>query len=99
MELFKVRVQDSDQRRRANVTRTPPTPEAWSRYHAAKDGYKAMEAYEGTQFGGPDYGPSVDAPEDTVSIEYLETHAEWMDRCRALTRATPDTPTSHTSLT
>lgn len=75
---------DSRYERKANRTSNPPTPEAWERYHAAKDGLAALEAYEFTEWGGPDYGTEVPEPEPTTTYEYLETHDEWIRRCRAL---------------
>ncbi|MDF9748651.1 hypothetical protein [Arthrobacter sp. ES3-54] len=70
--------------RKAIRTEAPPTSEAWERYRAAKAGLAALEAYEGTEWGGPDYGTEVPEPEPTVTFEYLETHDEWLARCDTL---------------
>jgi len=70
--------------RKSIRTEKPPTPEAWARYHAAKAGLAALEAYEGTEWGGPDYGTEVPEPEPTVTYEYLEAHDEWLARCAAM---------------
>lgn len=70
--------------RKANRTSTPPTAEAWERYRAAKAGMAALEAYEGTEWGGPDCRTEVHKPEPTVEFDYLETHDEWMARCRSI---------------
>lgn len=61
-----------------------PTPEAWARYYQALAGLRALEAYEGTDWGGPEYGTEVYKPSPTVTYEYLETTEEWLARCRAL---------------
>ena len=61
-----------------------PTPEAWERYRAAKAGLEALEAYEFTEWGGPDYGTEVPEPEPIATCEYLETHEEWLARCAKL---------------
>ena len=68
--------------RKATRTSAPPTPEAWARYRAAKAGLAALEAYEGTEWGGPDYGTEVPEPVPTLTFEYHETIEEWLDRCR-----------------
>ena len=78
---------DSRFERKATRTATPPTPEAWERYHAAKAGLAALEAYEGTEWGGPDYGTEVNEPQPTVTYDYLETVEEWLARCRSLAQA------------
>lgn len=70
--------------RKAIKTTTPPSPEAWERYRAAKAGLEALEAYEGTEWGGPDYGTEVHEPDSTVTYEYLETVEEWLARCKGL---------------
>jgi len=70
--------------RKAIRTETPPTPEAWARYYRAKDGLRSLEAYEFTEWGGPDYGTEVPEPEPTVTFDYLETHDEWLARCAKL---------------
>jgi hypothetical protein len=36
-----------------------------ARYEAALEGMKALEAYEHTEWGGPDYGTEVPPPPDT----------------------------------
>ena len=77
---------DPRYRRRADITQAPPTPEAWDRYRAAVAGLAAFEAYEGSRHGGPDYGNEVPEPEPAITIEFLETVDEWLDRCRALDR-------------
>jgi hypothetical protein len=69
--------------RRHTVELEPPTPEAWERYRAAKIGMEALEAYEGTEWGGPDYGTEVREPEPTRKITYTETEEEWRARCTA----------------
>lgn len=65
-----------------------PTAEDWALYHQAVRGKLAMEAYEGTEWGGPDTGTEVHKPEPRVTYEYLETHDEWLARCRALRQET-----------
>ena len=65
-----------------------PTAEDWALYHQAVRGKLAMEAYEGTEWGGPDTGTDVHKPEPRVTYEYLETNDEWLARCRALRQET-----------
>jgi hypothetical protein len=77
--LFNARYQ-----RRHTKAYQPAPPEAWERYRAAVAGLAAFEAYEGSQYGGPDYGNEVPPPEPTITIDYLETRDEWLTRCRAL---------------
>lgn len=62
----------------------PPTKEVWARYYAAKNALRVLGEYEFTEWGGPDYGTEVPEPSPTHEITYLETHEEWLDRCRAL---------------
>lgn len=61
-----------------------PTNEDWAKYHRAKAGMLALEAYAGTEWGGPDYGTEVHMPKPRTLFEYTETHEEWLARCRAL---------------
>jgi len=70
--------------RKANKVITLPTSEDWGLYHQAVRGKMAMEAYEGTEWGGPDTGTEVHKPEPKTTYEYLETHDEWLARCRVL---------------
>lgn len=70
--------------RKHNKVVTPPTPEDWELYNQAVQGLKALQAYEGTEWGGPDYGTEVHKPEPRVTYEYLETHEEWIERCRTM---------------
>lgn len=85
--LFGIRsYQDPRYERRATIYKVPPTPEAWELYRAAVVGLAALEAYDGTMFGGPDYGTEVPEPEPTTTVYFLETVDEWLDRCRALER-------------
>jgi len=72
--------------RKATRTETPPTPEVWARYYAAKAALLALEAYEFTEWGGPDYGTEVPEPEPAVKFDYLETSDEWLARCEQLER-------------
>ena len=86
-QLFDARgIADPRYARRHVKSYTPATPEAWDRYRAAAAGLAAFEAYEGSRYGGPDYGNEVPEPEPTTTIDYLETVDEWLDRCRALDR-------------
>jgi hypothetical protein len=61
-----------------------PTPEVWGRYYAALAGLRALNAYEHTEWGGPDYGTEVPEPTPTKEVIWLETHDEWLARCRKL---------------
>jgi hypothetical protein len=70
--------------RKHNRHETPPTSEDWALYHQAVQGLKALEAYDGTEWGGPDYGTEVHKPEPRVTYEWLETHDEWIARCREM---------------
>lgn len=70
--------------RKGNRVETPPTSEDWSLYHQAVQGLKALKAYEGTEWGGPDYGTEVHKPEPRITYEWLETHDEWIARCLAI---------------
>jgi hypothetical protein len=79
---------DSRYERKANKVITLPTSGDWGLYHQAVRGKLAMEAYEGTVWGGPDYGTEVHKPEPKVTYEWLETHDEWLARCRALRQET-----------
>lgn len=76
--------QDERFRRRHRRTEVKPTPEVWARYYAALAGLRALEAYEWTMFGGPDYGTEVPEPSSTYEYEYLETNEEWLARCRSM---------------
>lgn len=78
--------QDPRYTRRYTSTKQPPTAEAWERYRAAVAGLAAFEAYEGSMYGGPDYGNEVPEPEPVTTFEFLETAEEWLERCRALDR-------------
>lgn len=73
--------------RKTKTTVAEPTPEAWQRYRRAQKAMKILRAYEGTEWGGPDYGTEVHPPLPTTTYEYLETHEEWLDRCRKLQAA------------
>lgn len=73
--------------RGAIVTETPPTSEDWALYHQAVQGLRALEAYDGTEWGGPDTGTEVHKPEPRVTYEWLETREEWIARCHALRQA------------
>ena len=79
----------SDQRYARKATRyeTPPTPEDWALYYQAKAGLRALEAYAGTEWGGPDYGTEVLEPEPRATYEYHETEEEWYARCHELDRS------------
>lgn len=70
--------------RKGNRIETPPTSEDWALYHQAVQGFKALEAYEGTEWGGPDYGTEVHKPEPRITFDWLETHDEWIERCRKM---------------
>jgi hypothetical protein len=74
--------------RKANKIITLPTQEMWEWYRAAVAGLQALEAYEFTEWGGPDYGTEVLEPQPKTTYEYLETHDEWMARCRELRKET-----------
>jgi len=78
---------DSRYTRKATRHETPPTDEDWGLYFRAKAGLRALEAYEGTEWGGPDYGTEVNEPQPRVTYEYHETEAEWLDRCHKLDRS------------
>lgn len=69
-----------DLERKCRRTPVEPTPEVWARYEAAKAGFAALEAYEHTEWGGPDYGTEVPEPTTTYEIEWLETRDEWLAR-------------------
>lgn len=88
--------QDERFRRRSRRTEVRPSADVWARYYAAVAGLRALEAYEWTMFGGPDYGTEVPEPSVTYEYEYLETIDEWLARCRCMPPkpwdATPDTP-------
>lgn len=75
---------DKRYERKATRHESEPTSEDWGLYHQAVRGKLAMEAYEGTEWGGPDTGTEVHKPKPRVTYEYLETHDEWLARCRAL---------------
>jgi len=79
---------DKRYERKANKIITLPTSEDWGLYHQAVRGMLAMKAYEGTEWGGPDYGTEVHKPEPQTTYEYLETNDEWLARCRALRQET-----------
>ncbi|NWL34444.1 hypothetical protein [Paenarthrobacter nitroguajacolicus] len=73
--------------RKATRHETPPTAEDWALYSQALAGLRALEAYEGTEWGGPDYGTEVNEPQPRVTYEYHETHEEWLARCHKLDRS------------
>lgn len=75
---------DERYERKAKQIAVEPTPEVWARYYAAVKGFQALEAYEFTEWGGPDYGTEVPEPHTTYRYEYLETTEEWLARCRKL---------------
>ena len=70
--------------RKATRHETPPTPEDWALYYQAKAGLRALEAYAGTEWGGPDYRTEVNEPEPHATYEYHETEEEWYARCHEL---------------
>lgn len=76
--------EDERYKRKVNIKTTEPTGEAWRRYGAAVKAMKVLEAYEGMEWGGPEYGPELREPEPTHEYEYLETEKEWLARCREL---------------
>jgi hypothetical protein len=82
-----MRSRDARYERKHNRIETPPTSEDWSLYHQAVQGLRALEAYVGTEWGGPDTGTEVHKPEPRVTYEWLETHDEWIERCHALRQA------------
>lgn len=64
-----------------------PTKADWAAYRRAVQGLEALKAYDGTSWDVTDYGdgiPEVDEPRDRKRTVWLETEAEWLDRCRAL---------------
>lgn len=61
-----------------------PTKEVWARFYAAKNALRILNEYEFTDWGGPEYEPEVTEPSPTREVTYLETHEEWLERCRAL---------------
>lgn len=66
------------ERRVASRTETPPTAEAMAEYHRAT---ALLDELYGLDCFDPGYeGVSVIEPRPTVTIEYAETHAEWMAR-------------------
>lgn len=72
--------------RKRNTIKTPPSRADWKLYYRALKAKKIMEAYEGTDWGGPDYGTEVNPPEHKYTYEYLETHEKWLARCRAIVK-------------
>ena len=66
-------------RRGSYVPREVPADEQ-ARYEAALAGYKALEAYEGTEWG---YENDLTVtPPSTTTWEFTETDEEWLARCR-----------------
>lgn len=61
-----------------------PTPEVWGRYYEALAGLRALNAYEHTEWGGPDYGTEVPEPTPYFRTEYLETYEEWEARFNSI---------------
>lgn len=70
--------------RKAEYKTVEPTPEVWARYYAAKNALRVLHDYEHTEWGGPDYGTEVPEPTATQEVTFLETHEEWIARCREL---------------
>jgi hypothetical protein len=88
-QLFHVMsVSDGRYLRKANKIINLPTQETWAKYYAAVRGLQALEAYEFTEWGGPDTGTEVPEPYPIHTYEYLETYTEWLARCRALRQET-----------
>lgn len=88
-QLFTIMaMSDKRYERKANKIITLPTPEEWNLYRKAVTGLRALEAYEGTDWGSPESEPSVDKPYPKHTYEYLETNDEWLARCRALRQET-----------
>ena len=79
---------DTRYARKANKIINLPTAEAWAKYYAAVAGLRALNEYEFTEWGGPDYGTEVPEPYPTHTYEYLETYSEWLARCQALRQET-----------
>ena len=67
-------------RRGHSAPREIPADEQ-ARYEAALAGYKALEAYEHTEWGGPDYGTEVLPPPDTEWV-WDETEEEYQARIK-----------------
>lgn len=65
-------------RRGHSAPREIPADEQ-ARYEAALAGYAALEAYEHTEWGGPDYGTEVLPPPDTEWV-WDETEEEYQAR-------------------
>ena len=79
---------DSQYKRKANKIIHLPTQETWAQYYAAVGALRVLKEYEFTEWGGPDYDTEVPEPYPTNTYEYLETHDEWLARCRALRQET-----------
>lgn len=78
---------DSHYIRKHVETTVPPNSEDWWRYHQAVQGLRALQAYEGMDWGSPESEPEVEPPRPKVTFEWLETHDEWIARCHALRQA------------
>lgn len=82
--------QDARFIRKHDVVETPPSEDAWKRYKRALKGLKWLEDYEGTEWGGPDYGTEVLPPSARYTYNYHETHEEWLARCREIMKGWND---------
>lgn len=58
-----------------------PTNEDWAKYHRAKAGLLALQAYDDAH-GLGDIEILMPAPR--TEYRFTETNEEWLDRCRAL---------------
>jgi hypothetical protein len=72
---------DSRYHRKSEAYNVSPTNEDWAKYHRARSGLLALQAYEGTE-GLEEV--SVPMPKPETHYQFTETHEAWIERCRAL---------------
>lgn len=73
--------QDDRYWRKHETYNVSPTNEDWAKYHRAKSGLLALQAYEGTE-GLEEV--EIPMPKPETRYRYTETHEEWLARCRTL---------------
>lgn len=71
-------------RRVKEVIRRAPTPEQLAEFERVKAAWEIVSNSQYFEDGGPDYGATLNPPQDEYEYIYAETHDEWLARCRGI---------------
>jgi hypothetical protein len=84
-QLFtNIGLSDSRYQRKAEYKTEEISPETWARYYEAKNAFRILADSEFMEWGSPEAEPEVAEPYAKRAVTYLETHEEWLERCRQL---------------